>query len=110
MQIIALCIISMSEIAKVIPDITYKWIDENETKFYRMLHELGMDTRLNIERQEQIMHRNRLGEIRECDRWVGQERIDKQWLASGYATQEAIDKASGNRLILDIYRLKGQVE
>ena len=110
MNICALCIISVSEIAKVIPSITYQWIEDNRHKFLDMLYELGMNTNQPIEYQKEIQHKNRFGEIRICDRYVGNERTCKEWIESGYASQEAIDKASGNKMIVDLYRLKGQVE
>jgi hypothetical protein len=110
MRIAALCFVSISEIAKVQPSITYDWIDENPEQFKQMLHELGMDTRQNIEKQENIQHRNRFEEIVTCDRYVGNERTDKEWLNSGYATQAAKDKATGSKLLTDLYRLRGCVE
>jgi len=110
MRIAALCFVSISEIAKVRPTITYDWIDNNPEQFKQMLHELGMETRQNIEKQENIQHRNRFEEIVTCDRYVGNERTDKEWLNSGYATQAAKDKATGSKLLTDLYRLRGAVE
>jgi hypothetical protein len=110
MQITALCIVSVSEIAKVRPDITYKWIEENNHEFLDMLNDLGMNTAQPIELQREIQHKNRFNEIVICDRYVGNQRTDKLWINSGYASVEAKDKASGNKLLKDLYRLKGQVE
>jgi len=45
-----------------------------------------------------------------CDRFVGNERTDKEWIESGYASREAKDKSSGSKLLTDIYRQKGMVE
>ena len=40
----------------------------------------------------------------------GYERTDKEWIESGYASREAKDKASNNRLLNDLYRMKGYLE
>ena len=63
-----------------------------------------------IERQENLQHRNRFNEVVICDRYVGNERTDKEWLNSGYASQEAKDKATGSKMLADLYRLRGAVE
>lgn len=110
MNICALCIISVSEIAKVIPSITYQWIEDNRHKFLDMLYELGMNTNQPIEYQKEIQHKNRFGEIRICDRYVGNERGDPAWINRGYASKEALDRSLNNKLLLDLYRLKGAVE
>ena len=110
MQIAALVYISMSELAKVMPDITYDWVDNNTREFLDILHGLGMNVNQPIELQENINHRNRFEEIVTCHRWVGNERTDKEWVNSGYASQEAIDKSKNNKLLTDLYRLRGKVE
>lgn len=110
MQIAALIYVSMSELAKVKPDITYDWVDNNKEEFRTILHDLGMNVNQPIDLQGNIQHRNRFNEITTCTRWVGNERTDKEWVESGYASQAAIDKASGNKLLADLYRLRGAVE
>ncbi len=110
MSIIALCIVSASEIAVVKPDFTYQWADENKKEFDEMLYQLGMDMTQPIERQMDIQHKNRLGKVVICDRYVGYERTDSQWINSGYASVEAKDKASGNKLLEDIYKMRGMTE
>jgi len=110
MNIAALCIVSVSELAKVKPEITYDWIDENRNEFMDMLYEIGMNTSQPIEKQENLQHRNRFNEVVISDRYVGNERTDKEWINSGYASQEAKDKATGSKLLADLYRLRGAVE
>lgn len=110
MNIAALCIVSVSELAKVKPEITYDWIDENRNEFMDMLYEVGMNTSQPIEKQENLQHRNRFNEVVVSDRYVGNERTDKEWINSGYASQEAKDKATGSKLLADLYRLRGAVE
>lgn len=109
-MIIALCIVSASEIALAMPEFTYQWAEENRDKFLDVLHNFGMDTKQAIEVQSEVQHRNRMGGIVICDRWVGYERTDKEWIDSGYASREAKDKASGNRLIQDLYKHRGHFE
>ena len=105
-KITALVFVSASELAKVIPDFDYSMLEDNK-KLNDVLFSLGMDVLKPIEYQETIQHRNRFGEIVICDRWVGDERIDEDWIKSGYASQEAIDKSKGNNLLNDLYRMKG---
>lgn len=109
-MIIALCIISASELAKVIPNFSYEMVEADNTWFTDLLYSLGMDITAPIERQEVIQHKNRFNEVTVCDRWVGYERVDPQWIKSGYASQEARDKATNNRLLEDLYRRKGMTE
>lgn len=110
MQITALCYVSMSELAKVMPDITYDWIDDNKVSFYSILHDLGVNIKEPVDEQENIQHRNRFNEVVTCTRWVGNERTDTEWINSGYASRAAIDKSLNNKLVIDLYRKKGEVE
>ena len=101
--IVALCIVSESEIVKVMPNYSSEF--ENDTiAFNKFLHSLGMDTEKPVLRQDGLQHRNRLNEVVVCSRWVGEERLDEAWLYSGYASREAIDKASGSKILEDLYR------
>lgn len=108
-MITALCIVSASEIAVGYPDFTYDLIETNRDKFLKILYDLGMDTSQQIEIQPDTQHRNRLDKIVICDRYVGHERTDLEWINSGYASQEAKDKKLNNRLINDLYKLRGTV-
>jgi hypothetical protein len=101
--IVALCIVSESEIVKVMPN--YSSDFENDTiAFNKFLYSLGMDIDKPVLRQDGLQHRNRLNEVVVCSRWVGEERLDEAWLYSGYASREAIDKASGSKILEDLYR------
>lgn len=105
-NIVALCIVSESEIARAFPEYDYTWKEQKPTLFNLILFQLGMDITKSIEVQEGLTHRNRLNQIVLCARFVGQERIDYTWLTSGYASQEAKDKASGSKMLEDLYRAK----
>ena len=109
-MIIALCIVSASEIAKVMPSFTYDMVEKDRDTFLDILYQFGMDIKQPIEIQKDLMHRNRMNNIVQCDRYVGYERTDKIWIESGYASREAKDKSTGNKLIKDIYRMRGYVE
>lgn len=108
--IVALCIVSESEIARGFPEYDSSWEAEQPSKLLNILYGLGMDINQNYTRQDGLMHRNRLNEIVLCSRFVGQERLDLEWLTSGYASQAARDKASGSRLLEDIYRARNLTE
>lgn len=101
--IVANVIVSESELLSYNPEF-FKGITPD--KFKKALYELGIDTSLPVLQQSNIKHRNRLNEIVKCNRWVGEERLDPEWITSGYASQAAKDKSSGNRLLEDLYRSK----
>lgn len=103
--IVAHCIISESEIIKVLPNYTADF-EKADTSFKVFLFSLGMDVSKPYQRQDGLQHRNRFNEIVVCSRWIGEERTDTEWIASGYASKEAIDKASGSRILEDLYRSK----
>lgn len=109
-SIVALCIISESEIAKVMPTYNKDYPIDFPGPFKEMMHALGMDVSRPIERQDGLWHRNRLNEIVLCSRYVGHERQDAEWLTSGYASQSAKDKASGSRMLEDMYRARNLTE
>ncbi len=109
-SIVALCIISESEIHKVMPEYSATMEDENPTQFKLMLYRLGMDISKPFQRQDGLQHRNRFNEKVTCSRWVGDERVDSEWINSGYASKSAIDKASGSKLTEDLYRARYETE
>ena len=84
--------------------------ESDDASFKRFLFSLGMDTNKPYQRQDGLQHRNRFNETVVCSRWVGEERIDEDWINTGYASKEAIDKASGSRILEDIYRSKDLTE
>jgi hypothetical protein len=98
----AFVIFSESELALVKPDYTTDWADENISELKELLFELGANVNKPIEIQEGLIHRNRMNKVVQCRRYACHERTDKDWLASGYASREAKNKASGNRLIRDM--------
>ena len=106
--IAAVCIISESEIVKVMPDYSKEFSERED--FKQFLFGLGIDTNKPVIRQDGIQHRNRFGEIVICSRWVGNERIDDEWINSGYASKEAIDKRCGSKILEDVYRAKALTE
>jgi len=110
LNIIALRYISLSEINKIRPEVNKNWIEQNPEEFNKILFELGVDTAVPYEYQENIQHRNYFNEVVISDRVVGNERQDTDWLESGHASIEAKDKSKGNKLVIDLYRLKGQVD
>ena len=110
LKITALSYISLSEINKVRPEIDSNWINKNQGEFKDILFQLGLDTNVPWDYQENIQHRNRFNEVVICDRWVGNERTDKEWIYSGLASREAKDKSTNNKLVTDLYRLKGLVD
>lgn len=110
LNIIALSYISFSEIQKVNPKVTPTWAKNNLTEFHNILKELGMDISVPYDWQVNIQHRNRFNEVVTCDRIVGNELTSKDWVNSGYASREAVDKSKRSKLLIDLYRMKGLVQ
>ena len=108
-SIIALVYISLSELQTIDPKYTEEWVDSSEQELLGVLQGLGLDINQPWERQV-VTHRNKFGNINTCSRFVGNERISESWIESGYASQEAKDKASGSKLIFDLYRMRGMTE
>lgn len=100
--------ISESEITMLYPEYEVSWLEESIDDLKTILWDMGMDTvNENFELQEVTQHRNRLGKVVTCRRYVGQERSDLEYLQSGYASQAAIDKSRNSRMTDDLYRVKG---
>lgn len=110
LQIAAISYISLSEIQTTAPWVTQEFIEENKEVFERMLYDLGMDVYNYPHEVQDVTHRNRFGNIITCPRYVGNERIDQEWLESGYSSVAAKDKARGSKILTDCYRLRGEVE
>jgi hypothetical protein len=106
-SIVALCYISAMDLFEVMPSFSYKWAEDNPVLFNELLEQFGGDTTSFIEVQKDVIHRCRTGRLVTCDRYVLNERIDDEWVNSGYASREAKDKANGSRLLNDLYRMKG---
>lgn len=109
-NIIALSIVSSYDIAKVKKDFTYQFVKDNLEDFKDILYRFGMNVNSGFETQENVLHRTLAGDVVQGDRYVGSERTDKEWLESGFASREAKDRASGSKLLTDIYRAKGLTE
>ena len=106
-SIVALVYISESELIKAMPDYSATWEEEYPYKMKEILHDLGLNVEQPFIRQDAIQHRNRFGEVVVCSRWVGNERHDLEWIQSGYASREALDRAKNSRLLDDSYRMRG---
>lgn len=107
---IAVIIISESEISKVISDWHYQYPDKHPEDFKKLLWGLGINTNLCVERQDGFYHRNRFNEIVLCSRWVGYERLDDDWIKSGYASRDAKNESSNNRMLRDLLTNKSHRE
>lgn len=108
--IAAVSYISLSEIQTVDKTITEEWIEKNPKQFEDILYSLGMDTKNYPYERQDVTHRNRFGNVITCPRWVGNERICKEWVESGYASVEAKDKSLNNSILTDCYRARGMCE
>lgn len=105
--IAAVCHVSESELAMIDESYDASMEVDNPLLLKKMLWRLGLDTYKDYVRFDALQHRNRMNQVVTCSRWYGAERSDNQWLKSGYASQEALDKARNNSILDDSYRLRG---
>ena len=54
-----------------------------------------------LEETRVVTHRNRFGNVITCPRYVGNERVDAQWVNSEYCSVEAKDKSTNNSILTD---------
>jgi hypothetical protein len=105
-KIMALVYISESEISEIYPQYDSKWELEKPATLKNILYQFGLDTSKPYERQDGLTHRNMMNKIVTCSRWVGNSRLDVEWVQSGMASKECLDKVKNNRLLDDVYRSK----
>ena len=105
-NIYAVSYVSESELMLLDSKYDSSWEDDQPNKFKNMLWSLGLDSRYDFKRIDGIQHRNKLNKVVACSRWIGNERTDDEWIKSGYASQEAIDKAKNSPLLDSLYKEK----
>jgi len=110
LNICAIEYVSLSELETVMPWITLEWTEENPDILKNMLHDLGMDAWNYPVDVQDCTHRNRFGNVITTRRWVGNSRVDKEWLESGYASTAAKDRALGNKLLIESYLKRGEAD
>lgn len=108
-KIPAMKVVSLSEIQKVKPWFSKDHAMKYEEETNEILFDLGMDTSYKVDMQD-CTHRNAFGEVVTTLRWCGEERSGQEWLQSGYASPEALDRGLNNKLLSDLYRLRGYVK
>jgi len=108
-NIIALVYISLSELQTVDPKYTEDWVDNNPDDVVKVLRSLGLETNLPYERQF-CTHRNRFGNINTTSRFVGNEMTNQEWIDSPYSSQEAKDRVLNNKLVNNLYQMRGMTE
>lgn len=69
--------------------------EDDKKEMYRVLFLNGMDITKPFE-YEYCTHRNLQGQVVTCERIIGQERSDKAFLESGYASQQVRLEARGD--------------
>lgn len=110
LKIAAISYVSLSEIQTVANWVTEEFIEENPDIFKKMLFDLGMDVYNYPWEVQNVTHRNRFGNIITCPRYVGNERVDHGWVSSGHASYEAVAKSADNKILTDLFRMRGMVE
>lgn len=101
--------VSESEIVMVCPEYQNSWYDDEtkKEKLKQILNDFGMDTSRPIYVQGPFQHRNKLNKLVTCFRYYGDERLDSDWINSGYASLEAKDKVNGGKFIQELYQARG---
>jgi len=73
----------------------FKEYDNTVASRNKLLYKLGVDTSMNIEVLK-CHHRNLQGKAVECNLFMGFERLDKEWVKSGWASDEAFLASSND--------------
>jgi hypothetical protein len=107
-MICAVIHVSESEIKLGYSDYRKGWDTDFPRKFSKVLWSLGLDSTQDFTVQTNLIHRNRLKSVVQCDRWYGNERSDIEWLTSGFASQSALDKSKNNHIVDDSYRQRNE--
>lgn len=102
--------VSESEIAALYPTYQADWNEEPFSYLGNALWELGLDIDKPYQIQDVCQHRNRMNQVVTCRRYYGEERLDKAWLTSGFASKAAIDKSKNCKLLDELYRQRGLTE
>lgn len=72
----------------LVPEIKQMVLEGREEDFAKAIYELGVDTNYVVE-TDVCFHRTLQGKVVYGLRLVGTERIDEEWMKSGYASEEA---------------------
>lgn len=110
LNIIAVTYISLSEIQTVRPEIDEQWTLDNADEFRAILYDLGADCYNYPVDIQNVTHRNRFDNLITCNRYVCNERQDREWITSGYASIEAYDKSLNNKFLIESYKSRGLVD
>ena len=112
--IVASVTVSLSEILVQQPYFTLKSTrnskGEYSSDFLELLWGLGADTQEPILEDLSSTHRNRFNQVVQCPKWLCEERLDHDWITSGYASRAAVDKASGSLMVEAVYRMRGETK
>lgn len=100
--------VSVDDIKSIIPDFEVKWLEAHKNDARVLLWNLGIDDEFGIEIQEGLTHRSVLCGVVTCDRILGVERIDRQWLTGGGASLEAKEYSPDQSMSHELRKLKNQ--
>ena len=109
-NIIAIEVISMSELTTIMPELKKEYLDENPEVLKKMFYDLGIESYRYPVDESHCTHRNRFNNIVTDWRWCGNSRMDKEWLNSLYASQAAKDRAIGSKLLIESYSKRGETD
>ena len=104
-------VLTEGEIQKILPSFkkemllsTKKEVQDILTKFF---FDIGIDYKRGFEIEEhQVTTKNRLGELDSSARIYFKERVDGEWLASGYASELAKEVSSDPTLSRVLFKMK----
>jgi hypothetical protein len=73
-----------------------------------MFFRLGCNTEEGIEVQYDCVSKNKFGELDDSPRFIVAERLDNDWLMSGYASTAAKQYTSDTSLVVDLWKLRNK--
>ena len=86
----------------------FKEYDNTVASRNKLLYKLGVDTSMSVEVIE-CQHRNLQGKVVEGKLFMAFERLDRDWVKSGYASTEAFIASSNDpTLSKEIHEMNGE--
>ena len=106
------CVFTLNELKTIVPSITVDHFKSENPVVKKaledMFHRLGCCIEGEIEIQEGVTSLNRFGIEDTSPRFVVSERVDANWLASGYASDWAKRYSTDYEMIVDLGKLRNQ--
>lgn len=105
-------VFTLLELQRIVPSFRKEAVTSEDVKVKeavaKLFHRLGCDCTAGIEIQEDCISKNKFGELDVSPRFIVAERLDQDWLMSGYASTAAKQYTPDVGLVIDLWKLKNR--